>query len=146
MNSLFILIFSLLTLLLIHSESLSLPINLHLPDSLPSPPLHFLRPLFHNIALCSLNVNHISVSFIRLRALLMFSEQCQHHQALLFIHDDSKVARDPALFSASPNIHWTTELTSADTPHASLIFWGIKSIIVQMCNTSSCMWINFASP
>ena len=125
MNSLFILILSLLTLLLIHSESLSLPINLHLPHSRPSPPIHFLSPLFHNMALCSLNVNHISVSFIRLRALLMFSEHCQHHQALLFIHDDSEVARDPALFSASPNIHRTTALTSPDMLHASLIFWGI---------------------
>lgn len=75
MSLLFILSFFLLTPLLIHSEALSLPINLHLPSSLPSPPIHSLSPLFHNTALCSLIVNHISVSFIRLCALLTFSEQ-----------------------------------------------------------------------
>lgn len=110
-----------------------------------SPSIHSLSS-FSNMALCSLNVNHISASFIRLCALLMFSEQRQHHQAQLFIHDNSKVARDAALFSASPNIHWTVDLTSADMPHAELIFWGFKSIIMWVRNTSSCMRVNFKLP
>ena len=125
---------------------LSPPINLHLPHSPTSPPVHSPCPFFHNVAPCSLNVNHISVSFIRHCAPLMLSEHCQHHQAQLFLHGDSEVARDAALFSTTPNIHRTVELTSADTLHAWLIFWGFKSIIVQMCNTSSCMGMNFASP
>lgn len=43
--------------------------------------LHLAAPNFHNMAFCWLHVNHISESFIRLGAPLMFPEPCPHRQA-----------------------------------------------------------------
>ena len=116
-------------------------------SAFPSHPALSLRPLFHNMALCSLNVNHISVSFIRPRARLMFSERCQHHQALLLIHDDFKVARGSgSVFSLSkytpnrgPDIDWLTYRMPASYSG------DFKSIIVQTRKTS-CMRTNFVWP
>lgn len=99
-----------LLILILSHPPLLIPSIAAYPSSSPAPsacPSHqrSQSSLAHTLARYSLNVNHISVSFIRLCAILMFTEQFPHHQAPLFIHDDSKVARDVALFSTSPNIH-----------------------------------------
>lgn len=125
-------VLSLLTPRLIHPESARL--RLHLSPSTPlsavsSHPLS--QPsLFKNTTLCALNANYISVSFIRLGALSAFGEQCPHHQARLFIHDDSEAAKDPDPFSGPPNIHWITGLTLGDNTACLVDILRAESIIV----------------
>lgn len=104
-------------------------------------PFHPLSPLFHNVALCSWNVNHISVSFIRLRSLLMFSQPASPGATIY-------TWRLRGLGSGS-----VFSLFKYTLKHGTDIGWHtacqgdiLRPIIMWVCNTSSCMWKNIMLP